>query len=101
MDVIREALSMPVDPELARELKRSAQLHERSRKRRDMLIREAHTAGASLREIGALAGLSHVAVLKITSKDEPDFHDPRDVRRDESRRRREAARRAEVEAEES
>lgn len=36
--------------------------------RRDDLIRAQHAAGASLRAIGAEAGLTHTAIAKIVAK---------------------------------
>lgn len=38
---------------------------DEARRRRDDLVREASAAGLSAREIGRLAGLSHVTVLTI------------------------------------
>lgn len=53
---------------LARRLARSAQQEQFWLRERDTLIREAHAAGASLREIAALVGLSHVGVKKIVER---------------------------------
>lgn len=61
---------VPIDPALAKRVRAAAQAAERKRQERDELIAEAHRAGASLREIGALVGLSHVGVMKIVNKGE-------------------------------
>jgi hypothetical protein len=57
--------SVPVPPHIAAELRRTAKRMEQDKARRDELIRDAHDAGASLREIEKVAGITHVAVLKI------------------------------------
>lgn len=66
---------VPIDPDLAREVSRAARMTETWRASRDRLIRQAHAAGGSLREIGKLAGMTHRAVSKIVAKgdsrDEP------------------------------
>ncbi len=36
--------------------------------RRDLLIRQAHDDGLSLRAIGEVAGLSHTAIAKILAR---------------------------------
>lgn len=59
---------MPIDPALAKRVRAVAQAAEKKRQERDELILEAHGAGASLREIGDLVGLSHVGVMKIVKR---------------------------------
>lgn len=59
----RSAVTVPA--EISKQLARIASRLESDRAKRDELIIEAHRRGASLREIAACAGLSHVAVLKI------------------------------------
>lgn len=59
---------MPIDPALAKRVRAVAQAAEKKRQERDELILAAHAAGASLREIGDLVGLSHVGVMKIVKK---------------------------------
>ena len=46
-------------------VRHAATAHKRAGTQRDLLIREAHAAGCSLRQIGEAAGLSHVRVLQI------------------------------------
>lgn len=60
--------TMPIDPALAKRVRAVAQAAEKKRQERDELILAAHAAGASLREIGDLVGLSHVGVMKIVKK---------------------------------
>ncbi len=38
-------------------------------RKRDALIRDAHTSGLSLRTIAAQAGLSHTAIAKIVERE--------------------------------
>jgi uncharacterized coiled-coil DUF342 family protein len=61
-----------LDDALARRLRRASELLDRHRQGRDQLIREAHEAGASYREIAAAVGLSHVGVMKIVGKEDPN-----------------------------
>lgn len=58
--------NMPIDPELARRLRASATNLERARERRNQLIAQAVAEGGSLREVGALVGLSHTQVRHIS-----------------------------------
>lgn len=78
-------LLVPIDPALAKRVRAVAQAAERKRQERDQLILEAHEAGASLREIGELVGLSHVGVMKIvnrgTSNVPPELLDSADPNR--------------------
>lgn len=53
---------------LASRLVRSAKQEQFWLRERDGLIREAHAAGASLREIAQLVGLSHTGVKKIVER---------------------------------
>lgn len=59
---------MPIDPALAKRVRSVAQAAEKKRQERDQLILDAHEAGASLREIADLVGLSHVGVMKIVNR---------------------------------
>lgn len=65
MTTVRE---VPVPPELAERLRRAAGKAERWHEERDRLIYEARKAGGSAREIGEMAGLSHVQVLNIEKR---------------------------------
>lgn len=65
MTSVRE---VPVPPELAERLRRAAGKIERWHQERDQLIHEARKAGGSAREIGEMAGLSHVQVLNIEKR---------------------------------
>jgi predicted transcriptional regulator len=56
---------LPVDPDLSRRLKRNRLTRDRALEERDRLILEAHDAGASLREIAVLVGLTHVGVRNV------------------------------------
>lgn len=81
-------LDMPIDPALAKRVRATAQAAEKKRQERDALITQAHLAGASLREIGELVGLSHVGVMKILNRGEqlPEVTEG-PVNRDGKRRR--------------
>lgn len=68
MNALATVLPMPIDPALAKRVRAVAQAAEKKRQERDELILAAHAAGASLREIGELVGLSHVGVMKIVKK---------------------------------
>jgi hypothetical protein len=59
---------VPGDALLAKKLQEAAAAQTKWLRARDELIRQAHAEGFSLREIGALVGLSHVGVMKIASK---------------------------------
>lgn len=56
------------DPTCAAELATAGQEVARWTSERDRLIRQAVAAGGSLREVGALAGLSHTAVKLICER---------------------------------
>lgn len=58
----------PIDSQRARRLANAASKARQWRQERDALIIREHQAGAGLREIGRLTGLSHPAVKKITEK---------------------------------
>lgn len=60
--------SMALDPSLLRELSTAGRKTEEWRARRDALIRQAHSDGASLREIAAAVGLSNPGVLRVVRK---------------------------------
>lgn len=59
---------MPVDPELAKRLKAASSKLSDWQRERDRLIVEALEAGASLREVAALVGLSGPGVMKIRDR---------------------------------
>ena len=59
---------VPVPEELARRLRSAAQRISRGTEERDQAILDAADAGGSLREIAALAGITHVGVMKIIRK---------------------------------
>jgi len=59
---------MALDPRLRRELATAARKTEEWRATRDTLIRQAHSDGASLREIAAAVGLSNPGILRIVRK---------------------------------
>lgn len=61
-------VTMPIDPVLAKRVRSVAAAFEKKRQERDELILAAHAAGASLREIGEMVGLSHVGVMKIIAR---------------------------------
>lgn len=68
MNAVATVTPMPIDPALAKRVRAVAQAAEKKRQERDELILAAHAAGASLREIGDLVGLSHVGVKKIIDR---------------------------------
>lgn len=57
-----------VDPVLAKRLARVADRHRKDEQERDELIAQAVAEGGKLREVAALVGLSHVAVMKIANR---------------------------------
>lgn len=61
---------VPMPPDLGEQLRRAARQADESRVERDRLIREAHEAGASLREIErAIDGrVTHVGVKRIIER---------------------------------
>lgn len=59
---------MPVPSDIASRLKRLSTRLAADRTERDRLIVEAHAAGASLREIEKVAGITYGGVLKIIRK---------------------------------
>lgn len=56
---------MPLTPATRKALQRAAKQYDNWRQERNTLIGRAHAEGASLREIAAHTGITHVAVLKI------------------------------------
>lgn len=56
---------MPVPDDIATKLKRLSVRLKADREERNRLIIEAHAAGASLRDIEKVAGITYGAVLKI------------------------------------
>lgn len=56
---------VPVDPDLARRLASAGRKSEEWRSKRDDLIREAASNGATLREIAAIVGMSNPGVLRV------------------------------------
>lgn len=61
---------VPTKPTTARALSTAAAKAADWTSRRDVLIRQAVAEGGTLREVGALAGLSHTAVALICRKPE-------------------------------
>lgn len=59
---------MALDPRLLRELTAAGRKAEQWRTKRDSLIRQAHSDGASLREIAAAVDLSNPGVLRIVRR---------------------------------
>lgn len=57
-----------LDPELAKRLERVVLRLQQLEGERDQLILEARDAGASLREIAAHAGMSHVGIKKLIGR---------------------------------
>lgn len=57
--------AMPVESDLARQLRRVARRITDATDERDRLIIAAVAAGGSLREVGALVGLTHAGVKDI------------------------------------
>lgn len=65
---------MSIDAELARKLRRASAQQRRWLAARDDLIQQARASGASYREIAALAGMTHVGVMRIVSKLDLEVH---------------------------
>lgn len=82
-----------LDPRLARALGNAGRKTEEWKTRRDALIREAHEAGASLREIAAAVGLSNPGVLRVIRRDD-EHRDATEKRIGKLKRQIEAERRA-------
>ncbi len=61
---------MTLEPDLARKLRTAGQKVAEWTTERDRLIKDAVTAGGSLREVGEAAGISHTAV-KFIAKGRP------------------------------
>lgn len=61
-------LEVPVEPRLAKRIQAATERRQAAEVEHERLIVEAVSAGGSLREVAALAGLSHVAVLKIVKR---------------------------------
>lgn len=68
---------VPLDPDAARELSRAAKQAQTWLERRDRLIVDAVVAGAGLREVARLVGLTHPAIGKILRRNQTG--DIRDV----------------------
>lgn len=62
---VRHDVIVPMSDETQRALVRAGRNFDKWREERKRLIIQAHREGASLREIGIRAGLTHVAVMKI------------------------------------
>lgn len=60
---------VPVDPDLAKQLTAAGKAAKTKTALRDQLIGRAYAAGGGPREIGRLAGVSHVQVLNIVRRD--------------------------------
>ena len=75
------ALTLPhvaLDREMERALERAAKMAVSWRSKRDDLIREAHSAGAGVREIGRAVNLTHPAIIRIVMRglsNEPNRQD--------------------------
>jgi hypothetical protein len=65
---VLDTQAVPVDPDMARKIKREASKLEASRVERDRLIVQAVEAGGGVREVARLADLSHPSVLAIVRK---------------------------------
>ena len=61
---------VPLDDRTARNLVTAGSKAREWTVRRDTLIRTAHTARGSLREIGKLVGLSHIGIRKIVQRED-------------------------------
>lgn len=59
-------------PELAKRLVAVGNRTRNSRAERDRLIVEAHAAGAGVREIARLVGLTHPGVIRIINRKESE-----------------------------
>ena len=59
---------MTVPPDIRRALQRAERRVRDANAKRDELIREAVEAGGSLREVAALAGVSHQTVANIVNR---------------------------------
>lgn len=68
MNAVATVSTVALDDALSKRLRRAATHQQKWLDERDELIRAAHKAGASYREIGAATGLSHVGVMKIVNK---------------------------------
>lgn len=69
MSALEDGSNVPsMDPDLERRLKATARRLGELGDLRDQLIIQAHEKGASLREIAAVAGLSHVGVKKLLGR---------------------------------
>lgn len=68
-DPARTVPAVTLPAEAARAIAAAAQRARANTEERDRLIREAHHAGASLREIAAASGLHFTSVRKIIKKE--------------------------------
>lgn len=68
MATIPDTPAVPVDPDMARKIKRAASKFDAARGERDRLIVAAVDAGGGVREVARLAGVTHPTVLAIVRK---------------------------------
>jgi len=74
MSTAANVLSVPLDPQLARDLAAAAKRLDEWRTKRDDLIWDAHEKGASLREIAARVGMSNPGVLSVLRREAARRH---------------------------
>lgn len=60
--------AVPLEPDVAKTLRRLAGRAQEAMQKRDALIMEARRAGASLREIEAATGINYVTVKRLIEK---------------------------------
>jgi hypothetical protein len=68
--------SVTLDKHTATQLRKAAKDLSEATERRNHWIHEAHSFGASLREIAEHAGITHVAVMKIIRRGTPRKDQP-------------------------
>lgn len=68
MNAVATVSPMPLDPDVARALKRLSGRATEAVQKRDLAIMEARRAGASLREIEAATGINYVTVKRLIEK---------------------------------
>lgn len=68
--------AVPVDPDMAKKIKREASKLDAARTERDRLIVQAVAAGGGVREVARLAGLAHPSVMAIVRKAQDERQRP-------------------------